>query len=109
MHYTAITSSSDAERVIWSRLGVKASKLSTKLFVPAAIYSQMGGGYSSGIGVETANSRPNILLNLLYFIKNKEEIAKPRGETLTLAVCSVFYSSHQRFDGLQRPELTSMA
>ena len=51
---------------------------------------------------------PILMKILLDFTKNKEEIAKPRGETLTLAVCSVFYSSHQGFDGLQRPELTSM-
>ena len=49
-----------------------------------------------------------LMNNLLYFIKNKEEIAKPRGETLTLAVCSGLYLSHQGLDGLQRPELTSM-
>ncbi|MFS7956455.1 hypothetical protein Hanom_Chr07g00654831 [Helianthus anomalus] len=45
---------------------------------------------------------------LLGFSKNKEETAKPRGETLNLAVCSVFYLSHQSFDGLQRLELTRM-
>ena len=45
---------------------------------------------------------------LLDFTKNKEEIAKPRGETLALAVCSGLYLSHQGLDGLQRPELTSM-